>query len=122
MAGDFLAGFITPERLAQAWVPAILLMGAGTVYFYASTNATRKRRYFKPFMLGSAVVALGFAWLWGAPIVLVVPIALILVVTTLHGAKSIRFCDTCGATTVQVYSSSGPQHCSQCGEKLPHAT
>ncbi|KQV45118.1 hypothetical protein [Massilia sp. Root335] len=77
-----------------------------------------KRKVWPPFLGIVGVLFLGFTWTMGVPLetfFFAVPaVALI----TLLNLRTVRFCNSCGATLRSQNAFSKPAYCSKCGAKL----
>ena len=97
------------------WV-VLGLFSAG--FFFLNRNASLKRKLWLPLIIATGVLFLGFMWAMGFPqeaFFLAVPaVALI----TLLNLRTVRFCNSCGATLMSQNPFAKPAFCSKCGAKL----
>ena len=96
----------------------LILMGVSFYLFFFSSNAERKKKYFKPFLTATGLLILSFMWAMDLPgSVLAIAIPMVILIMYIN-TKMIRFCESCGKTVIPLFSFSLPRHCSHCGEKL----
>lgn len=101
------------------WVP---LMVDSFFMFYISRDVGRKRRLFPWFNLIAGVLFVGFVWVAGFPIgVVLVSIPLVALITWLN-TRQIRFCDACGKTATSMSLGGKPRYCQQCGASVDGPT
>jgi hypothetical protein len=96
-----------------------LLYGVGGMYFWLGRNGALKKRWWKPYVIGSGVLFVGIAYMWGFPPGMLVFLGLATAVMTKANLNALRICDSCGATVFRTNPFSRPEFCSKCGSKLP---
>ena len=90
------------------------------LFFHLSKNAALKRQFWPPFMIAFGLLFAAFGWfgagandrqfalIWVGMVVLIVVLNI----------RSMRFCDSCGATQMNQNLLSPPKFCSKCGGEL----
>jgi hypothetical protein len=73
---------------------------------------------FKPFLVGTGLLFLGFMWAMGFPTFMLAIAAPIVALIMYLNSRIIHFCDACGRTIMQQIPFSPPRHCSHCGASL----
>jgi hypothetical protein len=107
---------LTAERVfAVTW---IVLCVVSWGFFFFNKNGALKRKVFLPFLIGTALLFLGFAAAMGIPLHVLPFIAAALVLITFLNYRVTRFCDTCGRSTIGQNPFLPPQFCSKCGAAL----
>jgi len=88
------------------------------VIFFLGKDAQLKRKLWKPFVIGTGALFIGFVYLMGfggEALYIMVP-AVVLI--TFLNIRSTKFCDACGKTIINQNFLVKPDFCSKCGEKL----
>src|SRR4051794_22591855 len=110
-----------PGALLPTWLVMSAWVGYGVLgfYFLFSRNLSRKRRLYRPYVLGSGVLFLGVLVAMGfPPFMLLFAAPFVALITFLNLRRGLRFCEQCGATVWSMVPLMKPRHCSHCGALL----
>jgi len=88
------------------------------VIFFLGKDVQLKRKLWKPFVIGTGALFIGFAYLmgFGGEVFFIMVPAVIL--TTFLNIRATKFCDSCGKITINQNFLVKPEFCSKCGDKL----
>lgn len=111
-----MTGFSAPHL----WVPMLvyILYGAAGIFFLASRNAAAKRRWWKPYVVGSGVLFMSVWVLWGFSARLLAIAFPVAALFTWANLGALEFCDACGATALRRLHARETRRCARCGAPL----
>ncbi|WP_334078830.1 hypothetical protein [Microbulbifer sp. M83] len=90
----------------------------GFVMFFLGKDAQLKRKLWKPFVIATGALFIGFVCFMGfggETLYIMVPATVLI---TFLNIRSTKFCDACGKTIINQNFLVEPEFCSKCGEKL----
>ena len=87
-------------------------------FFDLNKNARLKRRFWPPFVIAVGILFVGFGLAMGIPSRLLPIVVTAVLGITLLNLRSVKFCDSCGATIMDQNPFSRARYCSKCGAGL----
>lgn len=110
---------MSPDEIFPIFFGTWVVLGiVSFVIFFVCKDARLKRRVWKPFVIGTGALFIGFVYLMGfggEALYIMVP-AVILI--SFLNIRSTKFCDSCGKTNINQNFLVKPEFCSRCGDKL----
>jgi len=88
------------------------------IIFFVGKDAQLKRKLWKPFVIGTGALFLGFVYLMGVSGEAFYIMASAVILISFLNIRTTKFCDACGKKIINKNSFVKPEFCSKCGEKL----
>ena len=108
-----------PDTVFPIFIGTWIVLGIISIaVFFLGKNAELKRKWWPPFVIGTAILFAVFVALMGFPLDTFYIMGPALILITFLNLRNTKFCNSCGKTIMNQNFFVKPEFCSKCGEKL----